>query len=125
MLSALPAPNGSGRSNNYQQLLLTRDYADKYDAKIDGQIGNKMTAFLRFSQRKDNQFYQPTIAGPSGGDGNAYEFAWNGTVWSASTLGGGSGYLYGFHLGAGRNDGAIRLYGASFNRGVYEYTWGP
>src|SRR3984893_6761983 len=31
-----------------------------------------MTSFLRFSQRKDNQFYQPTIAGPSGGDGNGF-----------------------------------------------------
>src|SRR5260370_41503803 len=31
-----------------------------------------MTGFLRFSQRKDNQFYQPTIAGPSGGDGNGF-----------------------------------------------------
>ena len=31
-----------------------------------------MTTSLRFSQRKDNQFYQPTLAGPSGGDGNGY-----------------------------------------------------
>lgn len=70
VLNDLPAPNGVGRSNNYQALLLTRDYADKYDAKIDAQINDRMTAFLRFSQRKDNQFYQPTIAGPSGGDAN-------------------------------------------------------
>jgi len=27
-----------------------RDYGDKYDAKIDGQINDKMSAFLRFSQ---------------------------------------------------------------------------
>ena len=72
VLGALPAPNGPARSNNYQQLLLTQDYADKYDAKIDGQINDRMTAFLRFSQRKDNQFYQPSIAGPSGGDGNGF-----------------------------------------------------
>jgi hypothetical protein len=70
VLSALPAPNGPGRSNNYQANILTRDYADKYDAKIDGQINSKMTAFLRFSQRKDNQFYQPDLPGPSGGNGN-------------------------------------------------------
>jgi hypothetical protein len=72
VLSALPAPNGPGRSNNYQALLLTRDYADKYDAKIDGQINDKMTAFIRFSQRKDNQFYQPDLPGASGGNGNGY-----------------------------------------------------
>jgi hypothetical protein len=72
MLSALPAPNGPGRSNDYEALLLIRDYSDKYDAKIDGQINDRMTAFLRFSQRKDLQFYQPSYAGPAGGDGNGH-----------------------------------------------------
>jgi hypothetical protein len=70
VLSQLPGSNGAGRSNNYQALLLTRDYGDKFDAKIDGQINDRISAFLRFSQRKDNQFYQPTLDGPSGGDGN-------------------------------------------------------
>jgi hypothetical protein len=72
VLNQLPATNANGlsRSSNYEALLLTRDYGDKYDAKIDAQISDRMSAFLRFSQRKDNQFYQPTIAGPSGGDGN-------------------------------------------------------
>ena len=72
VLSALPAPNGPGRSSNYQALLSARDYGDKYDAKIDGQINDRMTAFLRFSQRKDNQYFQPDIPGPSGGNGNGY-----------------------------------------------------
>ncbi len=72
VLAQLPAPTGSGVSNNYLATLLTRDYSDKYDAKIDGQINERMTGFLRFSQRKDNQFYQPDIAGPSGGNGNGY-----------------------------------------------------
>src|SRR5579871_1337503 len=72
LLGGLPTLNGPGRSNNYEALLLIRDYSDKYDAKIDGQINNKMNAFLRFSQRKDVQFYQPSFPGPSGGDGNGY-----------------------------------------------------
>jgi len=72
MLSQLPAPNGPARSNNYEALLLIRDYSDKYDAKIDGQINDRMTAFLRWSQRKDIQFYQPSYAGPAGGDGNGF-----------------------------------------------------
>ncbi|HEY3738276.1 MAG TPA: TonB-dependent receptor [Bryobacteraceae bacterium] len=72
LLSGLPTLNGAGRSNNYEALLLIRDYSDKYDAKIDGQINDKMNAFLRFSQRKDVQFYQPSFPGPSGGDGNGY-----------------------------------------------------
>ncbi len=72
VLSQLPAPNGPGRSNNYEALLLVKDYSDKYDAKLDYQINNKMTSFLRFSQRKDLQYYQPDIPGPSGGNGNGY-----------------------------------------------------
>jgi len=72
MLNLLPPLNGAGRSNNYEALLLIRDYSDKFDAKIDGQINSRMTAFLRFSQRKDIQFYQSSYAGPAGGDGNGF-----------------------------------------------------
>ncbi len=72
VLSQLPAPNGPGRSNNDEALLLIRDYGDKFDAKIDGQINDRMTAFIRFSQRKDLQYYAPDLTGPSGGDGNGY-----------------------------------------------------
>ncbi|HEX4810682.1 MAG TPA: carboxypeptidase regulatory-like domain-containing protein [Bryobacteraceae bacterium] len=72
VLSALPAQNGSGRSNNYEALLLVKDYSDKYDAKIDYHVNDKMSAFLRFSQRKDLQYYQPDIPGPAGGNGNGY-----------------------------------------------------
>jgi hypothetical protein len=71
-LSGLPDPNGPGRSNNFQALLLLRDYADKFDGKIDGQITNTMRGFIRYSQRKDVQYYAPSIPGPSGGDGNGY-----------------------------------------------------
>ncbi len=72
VLSELPTPNGPGRSNNDEALLLIRDYGDKFDAKIDGEINDRMTAFLRFSQRKDLQYYAPDLTGPSGGDGNGY-----------------------------------------------------
>ena len=58
VLSALPA-TWPGRSNNYEALLLVRDYSDKYDAKIDYHVNDKTSAFLRFSQRKDLQYYQP------------------------------------------------------------------
>lgn len=71
-LNGLPAPNGTGRSNNFQALLLLRDYSDKFDAKLDEQINNTMRAFVRYSQRKDIQYYAPSIPGPSGGDGNGY-----------------------------------------------------
>jgi hypothetical protein len=61
----------------------------------------------------------------SGEMGSVYEFTWNGSGWTTLSLGGGTGYAYGFHLGDGRNDGRLRLYGASFDRLVYEYTFGP
>jgi len=72
VLGNLPSPNGTGRSNNYEALLLVRDYSDKYDAKINYDINGRMTAFLRFSQRKDLPYYAPDIPGPSGGSGNGY-----------------------------------------------------
>jgi hypothetical protein len=72
VLGGLPPPNGPGRSNNYEALLLIKDYFDKYDAKLDYQVNDKMTAFLRFSQRKDIQYYAPDISGPSGGNGNGF-----------------------------------------------------
>ena len=72
VLSQLPPPNGPGRSNNDEALLLIRDYGDKFDAKLDGQINDRMSAFVRYSQRKDVQYYAPDLTGPSGGDGNGY-----------------------------------------------------
>src|SRR5262245_59848990 len=54
VLSELPAPTAPGRSNNFQQLLLDRNYNDKYDVRLDGQINNRMQSFVRFSQRKLN-----------------------------------------------------------------------
>ncbi len=72
VLNGLPAPNGPNRSNNLEALLLIRDYYDKFDGKLDYQFSSKMNAFLRFSQRKDIQYYQPDISGPSGGGGNGF-----------------------------------------------------
>ncbi len=72
VLGDLPANTNGNRSSNYQILQLARDYNDKYDAKLDGQVNSRLSAFLRFSQRKGNQFFQPDIAGPSGGAGNGF-----------------------------------------------------
>lgn len=76
VLSELPpVPPGTGRANNYQQLMLNpRDFADKWGAKVDGQINARMSGFLRFHQRKDNQYYSPYLEGPSGGSGNGYVY---------------------------------------------------
>ncbi len=72
VLSQLPVPTGSGRSNDLAAFLLIKDYADKYDAKVDYLINSKMTSFIRFSQHKDVTYQAPDISGPSGGANNGY-----------------------------------------------------
>ena len=72
VLNDLPAPQTSGRSNNYQQLSLDRNYNDKFDAKVDGQITQNMSGFARISQRKVNIFNEPSIPGLSGGNSNGF-----------------------------------------------------
>ncbi len=88
-LPAVAAVTSSQRSNDYEQSLAVRDYTDKYDAKLDDQINDHMTAFLRFSQRIDHQYFQPDIPGPSGGNGtgNLHVFDQNasaGYTWTLS-----------------------------------------
>ena len=72
VLGNLPTPTSAALSSNFQALLPIRDYSDKYDAKLDGQINDHMSAFLRFSQRKDLQYFGPDLPGPSGGGGNGF-----------------------------------------------------
>ena len=69
VLNALPTPLIAGRSNNYQQLSGDRTKADKFDAKLDGQIRSTMSGFLRVSQSKRNQNQDSSFPGPSGGNG--------------------------------------------------------
>jgi hypothetical protein len=70
VLTQLPPVTSATRSNDLPELLLIRDYGDKYDVKVDGQINSQMTGFIRFSQRTDHQFFQPDIPGAVGGNGN-------------------------------------------------------
>ncbi|MCZ2153682.1 MAG: TonB-dependent receptor [Bryobacterales bacterium] len=85
-----PVASGTGRANNYTQLLLNpRQNTDKYDAKIDAQVNDSVTLSLRFSQRKDNQFTSPSLEGPSGGSGNGFiralsQAAVLGTTWTVT-----------------------------------------
>lgn len=69
VLNALPTPLIAGRSNNYQQLSGDRTKADKFDAKLDGQIKSTMSGFLRVSQSKRNENVDSSFPGPSGGNG--------------------------------------------------------
>jgi hypothetical protein len=67
-----PATTPGLVGNNLEENIPLKDYSDKYDAKLDYQINDEMTSFLRFSQRKDIQFFGPADPGPSGGDGNGF-----------------------------------------------------
>jgi hypothetical protein len=67
-----PATTAGLVGNNLEENIPLKDYSDKYDAKLDYQISDKMTSFLRFSQRKDIQYYGPADPGASGGDGNGF-----------------------------------------------------
>ncbi len=72
VLSQLPVPTNAGIANDWQAVLLfPKDNYDKFDVKVDYQINDRMTAFWRYSQRTENQFYQPDLPGPSGGSGNS------------------------------------------------------
>jgi hypothetical protein len=61
----------TSRSNDLQVLLLTRDFYNKFDTKVDYKMNEKMTGFVRYSQRIDAQYYEPDLT-PSlaGGSGN-------------------------------------------------------
>jgi len=74
VLNQLPptTPGLTGTSNNLLEQLLITDDDSKYDVKLDGKINETMSAFLRFSERWDTQFYEPDIPGPSGGNGNGH-----------------------------------------------------
>ncbi len=67
-----PATTPGLVGNNLEETIPIRDYSDKYDAKLDYDINAKMTSFLRFSQKKDIQYFGPGDPGPSGGDGNGF-----------------------------------------------------
>lgn len=71
VLAALPDPNLSGASNNYQVSQRFKNFNDKYNLKLDSQLTSKWNGFVRLGQRKANLFDTPPIPLPSGGAGNS------------------------------------------------------
>ena len=71
-LAGLAAPSNTTRVNNLVETIPLKDYSDKYDAKLNYQATSSMSAFLRFSQRKDISYFGPADPGPAGGDGNGF-----------------------------------------------------
>ena len=76
VLSDLPAPSfptaaNATPANNYLVSQPFKNFNDKFAAKFDYQLTNKMNGFLRLGQLKANIFDTPPIPPPSGGAGNS------------------------------------------------------
>jgi hypothetical protein len=72
VLNDLPAPNvpGATTSNNYQELVLNRNFTDKFNIRLDHKFNDRLNVFARVSHRKSNAFEAPNIPGPSGSNQN-------------------------------------------------------
>ncbi|MBS1795989.1 MAG: TonB-dependent receptor [Acidobacteria bacterium] len=73
VLNELPAPNLTGQgASNYQELVLNRNYNNKYNVRIDHRFNDRFSIFGRWSYRKSNEFQGPNIPGPSGSNQNGF-----------------------------------------------------
>jgi len=72
VLAGLPAPTRAGISNNFDTLPRRQDYNNKFDIKLDQQVADGTTAFVRFSHRKVNNFEPPSLPGETSSPANAY-----------------------------------------------------
>jgi hypothetical protein len=73
VLNELPAPNLTGvNGNNYQELVLNRNFSDKYNVRIDHKFTDSFSLFGRWSYRQVKAFEAPNIPGPSGSNQNGF-----------------------------------------------------
>lgn len=73
VLSELPAPNLTGvAGSNYQELVLNRNFSDKYNVRIDHKFNDRFNIFGRWSYRNVAAFEAPNIPGPSGSNQNGF-----------------------------------------------------
>jgi hypothetical protein len=73
VLNELPSPNLTGvQGSNYQELVLNRNFNDKYNVRIDHKFNDNFSIFGRWSYRKSEAFEAPNIPGPSGSNQNGF-----------------------------------------------------
>ncbi len=73
VLTELPAPNLTGvPGSNYQELVLNKNFNDKYNIRIDHKFNDNFSIFGRWSYRKSEAFEAPNIPGPSGSNQNGF-----------------------------------------------------
>jgi hypothetical protein len=129
VLNELPAPNvpGATASNNYQELVLQRNYNDKFNVRLDHTLNQRLNLFARISHRKANNFEGPNIPGPSGSNQNGIINILN------QQLVGGATYIFGnastldFRLGISRIEAGKKppLTGGPSVRELYGITGLP
>lgn len=73
VLNDLPTPNLTGvPGSNYQELVLNRNFNDKYNIRVDHKLSDSFSIFGRWSYRKSEAFEAPNIPGPSGSNQNGF-----------------------------------------------------
>ncbi|MDQ6679330.1 MAG: TonB-dependent receptor [Acidobacteriota bacterium] len=77
VLDALPLPNLPGLSNNFISVPRGSIVDDKGDWRVDYYASQKLTSFVRYSQREANPFDPPNIPGPAGGNANGFFHQFN------------------------------------------------
>jgi hypothetical protein len=80
VLADLPAPIRGGISNNFESLPRRQDFNNKFDVKVDHQFSSRMTAFVRVSHRKVDNYEPSPIPGATGSPSNAFVHVLNDQV---------------------------------------------
>ncbi len=104
VLAGLPAPTRAGISNNFDSLPRRQDFNNKYDAKVDHQFNSRMSAFVRVSYRKVDNFEPPSIPGDTGSPSNAFVHVLNQQVAGGFTYTPTSNSLLELRLGLSRTE---------------------
>ena len=101
VLNDLPAPNvpGATTSNNYQALVLNRNFNDKFNIRLDHKFNDRLNVFARLSHRKSNAFEAPNIPGPSGSNQNGLVNVLNQQIAGGFTYTFGNASVLDFRLG--------------------------
>ncbi|HKX26590.1 MAG TPA: carboxypeptidase regulatory-like domain-containing protein, partial [Blastocatellia bacterium] len=103
VIDALPLPNlPLAGGINFESLPRSQFFNDKADLKIDHNLNQKITSFVRLSHRKLNNFEAPVIPGPLFSPANAYVRVINQQLAGGMTYTLSSSSLLEFRLGISR-----------------------
>ncbi len=104
VLADLPAPTRSGISNNFDSLPRRQDFNNKFDVKFDHQFNSRITAFVRVSHRKVDNYEPSPIPGATGSPSNAFVHVLNDQVAGGVTFTPGPSSLLEIRLGVSRTE---------------------